>query len=65
MNKGTLFIFYKSVVFPAQAEYPYFSADFRMYWGFNFKCLESIASAGFFSFCWLVLLFRERNNLKR
>ena len=24
------FIFYKSVVFPAQAEYSYFSADFRL-----------------------------------
>ena len=26
----TLFFFYKNVVFPAQAEYSYFSADFRL-----------------------------------
>ena len=26
----TLFIFYKNVVFPAQVEYSYFSADFRL-----------------------------------
>ena len=26
----TLFIFYKNVVFPAQTEYSYFSADFRL-----------------------------------
>ena len=25
-----LFFFYKNVVFPAQAEYSYFSADFRL-----------------------------------
>ena len=44
----TLFIFYKNVVFPAQAEYLYLSADFRMYWGINYKCSVSIASASFF-----------------
>ena len=27
---NTLFFFYKNVVFPAQAEYSYFSADFRL-----------------------------------
>ena len=27
---STLFLFYKNVVFPAQAEYSYFSADFRL-----------------------------------
>ena len=26
----TLFFFYKNVAFPAQAEYSYFSADFRL-----------------------------------
>ena len=26
----TLFFFYKNVVFPAHAEYSYFSADFRL-----------------------------------
>ena len=26
----TLFFLYKNVVFPAQAEYSYFSADFRL-----------------------------------
>ena len=26
----TLFLFYKNVVFPAQAEYSYFSADFKL-----------------------------------
>ena len=26
----TLFFFYKNIVFPAQAEYSYFSADFRL-----------------------------------
>ena len=26
----TLFFFYKNVVFPAQAEYSYFSSDFRL-----------------------------------
>ena len=26
----TLFLFYKNTVFPAQAEYSYFSADFRL-----------------------------------
>ena len=26
----TLFIFYKNAVFPAQAEYSYFSADFKL-----------------------------------
>ena len=26
----TLFFFYKNVVFPAQAEYSYFSVDFRL-----------------------------------
>ena len=31
LNKlHTLFFFYKNVVFPAQAEYSYFSADFRL-----------------------------------
>ena len=44
----TIFLFYKNVVFPAQAEYSYFSADFglktwhfrfRIYWGINYKCL--------------------------
>ena len=30
MTKHTLFFFYKNVVFPAQAEYSYFSADFRL-----------------------------------
>ena len=30
MGKDTLFLFYKNIVFPAQAEYPYFSADFRL-----------------------------------
>ena len=29
-NANTLFFFYKNVVFPAQAEYSYFSADFRL-----------------------------------
>ena len=29
-RSDTLFFFYKNVVFPAQAEYSYFSADFRM-----------------------------------
>ena len=28
--KLTLCFFYKNVVFPAQAEYSYFSADFRL-----------------------------------
>ena len=27
---GTLFFLYKNVVFPAQAKYSYFSADFRL-----------------------------------
>ena len=27
---NTLFFIYKNVVFPAQAEYSYFSADFRL-----------------------------------
>ena len=27
---NTLFLFYKNIVFPAQAEYSYFSADFRL-----------------------------------
>ena len=27
---STLFFFYKNVVFPVQAEYSYFSADFRL-----------------------------------
>ena len=49
------FIFSKSVVFPAQAEYSYFTADFRLkiflyglrhfrfriFWGINYKCLVS------------------------
>ena len=49
------FIFSKSVVFPAQAEYSYFTADFRLKiflyglrhfrfricWGINYKCLVS------------------------
>ena len=49
------FIFSKSVVFPAQAEYSYFTADlrlkiflydlrhfrFRIFWGINYKCLVS------------------------
>ena len=26
----TLFFFYKNIVFPSQAEYSYFSADFRL-----------------------------------
>ena len=30
MEADRLFVFYKNVVFPAQAEYPYFSADFRL-----------------------------------
>ena len=29
-SSTTLFFFYKNVVFPAQAEYSYFSADFRL-----------------------------------
>ena len=29
-NKSTLFFLYKNVVFPAQAEYSYFFADFRL-----------------------------------
>ena len=29
-SANTLFLFYKNVVFPAQAEYSYFSADFRL-----------------------------------
>ena len=33
-----------------------------MYWGINYKCSVSIASAGFFVLPWLVLPFRERNN---
>ena len=30
LNKGYTLFFYKNVVFPAQAEYSYFSADFRL-----------------------------------
>ena len=29
-EQSTLFFFYKNIVFPAQAEYSYFSADFRL-----------------------------------
>jgi len=29
-SPNTLFFLYKNVVFPAQAEYSYFSADFRL-----------------------------------
>ena len=29
-HSNTLFFFYKNVAFPAQAEYSYFSADFRL-----------------------------------
>ena len=31
----TLFLFYKNIVFPAQAEYSYFSADFRLKYSCN------------------------------
>ena len=48
----TLFCFYKNVVFPAQAEYSYFSRDFRLkiflYYSsivaFDFSILESIGA---------------------
>ena len=36
----SFFFFYKNVVFPAQAEYSYFSADFIAY-DINYKCLVS------------------------
>ena len=40
----TLFFFYKNVVFPAQAEYSYFSADFRLkiflYYSYYVFCAE-------------------------
>ena len=66
----------KNVVFPAQAEYSYLSADFRLkiflyfskifsFWNFRLRIYWAINySAPFFSFCWLVLPFRERNKLK-
>ena len=47
------FFFYKNVVFPAQAEYSYFSADFRLKIFFFIELSLAlnnfaIASAGFF-----------------
>ena len=72
----TLFFLNKNVVFPAQAEYSYFSAAFRLkifsYYSqitaHDISVLEytgvSIIVSAVFSFCYLVLLLKERNKLK-
>ena len=75
----SFFIRIRNVVFPALAEYFYFLLisgwkysciilkfivydisvlDIRIHWGINNSWYS------FFSFCWLVLLFRERSKLK-
>ena len=73
---ATLFFLYKNVVFLAQAEYSYISADFRLkmflYYSYviayvisvlEYIGVSSIVSAGFLP-CWQVLPFREWNKLK-
>ena len=80
----SLFFIRMLTVFPAQAEYSYFSADFRLkiflYYSqiiaYDISVVEctgvSVTSVlrclklvQVFSFCWLVLPFRERNNFIR
>ena len=77
MHLCTLFCFYKNVVFPAQVEYSYFSAIFRLDFILvlfpNQACDISVLECVMayhdqlqllqdFSFCWLFFPFRERNN---
>ena len=70
----TLFFLYKNVVFLAQAEYSYISADFSLkiflYYSYviayvisvlEYIGVSSIVSAGFLP-CWQVLPFREWNK---
>ena len=70
------FFFNKNVVFPAQAEYSYFSADFRLkiflygvsitsVWYLDSNRAVICLQVQVFSFCWLVSSFRERNNFIR
>ena len=75
-STSTLFFLYKNVVFLAQAEYSYISADFSLkiflYYSYviayvisvlEYIGVSSIVSAGFLP-CWQVLPFRKWNKLK-